>query len=150
MSALKWVGVVVLVPVAIVAGMFIKNKMAGPVGWAKDNVETALSLQMKDPDSMVIRSSFVVSRRNGHVLEVSICGFVDGRNGFGAYSGPMRFASNSVSNGRLRTFQTNLVKVENPMETKQAHDVNMLSGFEEAYWNKYCVDSEHPALTVNN
>lgn len=124
--------------------------MIGPVGWATDDVEKALRAQMKDPDSMVIRSSYVVKRQTERGQEISICGFVDGRNSFGAYSGPVRFVSESLSNRQLKIFQTSMVKLENAVETKEAHEVNMLSSFEEVYWNKYCVDSSHPALTVSS
>lgn len=150
MKALKWIGVICLVPVVLVAGSYIRNKMVGPVGWATEDVEKALRMKMKDPDSMVIRSSYVVERKTEFGLEISICGFVDGRNGFGAYSGPVRFASKSFSNRQLGVFETSMVKLENPLEATQSHESNMLSAFEEIYWNKYCVDATHPALTVGS
>lgn len=150
MKVLKWIGVICLVPVVLVAGSYIRNKLIGPVGWATDDVEKALRAQMKDPDSMVIRSSYVVKRQTERGQEISICGFVDGRNSFGAYSGPVRFVSKSFSNRQLKVFQTSMVKLESSSETKEAHEVNMLSPFEHAYWNKYCVDESHPALTVSS
>ncbi|WP_338725031.1 hypothetical protein [Pseudomonas juntendi] len=150
MKALKWIGVLCLVPVVLVAAAYIRNKAVGPVGWATDDVEKALRAQMKDPDSMVIHSSYVVQRQTELGLEISICGFVDGRNSFGAYSGPVRFASRSLSNRELQIFDTSMVKLKNPLEAKQSHDINMLSAFEAIYWNKYCVDAAHPALTVSN
>jgi hypothetical protein len=148
MKALKWIGVICLVPVVVVAGSCVRNKVIGPVGWATDDVEKALRAQMKDPDSMVIRSSYVVKRQVELGQEISICGFVDGRNSFGAYSGPVRFVSKSFSSRRLKVFETSMVKLENSSETKEAHEANMLSVFEDMYWNKYCVDESHPALTV--
>ncbi|WP_139813995.1 hypothetical protein [Pseudomonas putida] len=150
MKVVKWIGVICLVPVVLVVAANVRNKMIGPVGWARDDVEKALRVQMKDPDSMVIRSSFVVQRQTELGLEISICGFVDGRNSFGAYSEPMRFASKSLSNRQFEIFQTSMVKLENLLEAKQSHDVNMLSAFEVVYWNSYCVDAEHPALTVSS
>lgn len=150
MKALKWIGVICLVPVVLVAGSCVRNKVIGPVGWATDDVEKALRAQMKDPDSMVIRSSYVVKRQTELGQEISICGFVDGRNSFGAYSGPVRFVSKSLSNRKLEIFETSLVKLENPTETKQSHSFNMLSVFEDMYWNNYCVDAAHPALTVSS
>lgn len=149
MKALKWIVVICLVSVVVlVAGSFIRNKMIGPVGWALDDAEKNLRSKMKDPDSMVIRSYYVVEKRNEGTLEISICGLVDGRNSFGAYSGAARFISRSSSNRQLKYFNTHMVELENPLETKEAHGVNMLSGFEYVYWNKYCVDASHPALTV--
>lgn len=150
MKALDWIGVICLVPVVLIAGSFIRNKVIGPVGWAKDDVEKALRMKMKDPDSMEIRSSYVVKRQTELGEEISICGFVDGRNSFGAYSGPVRFASQSFSNRELGVFETSTVKMEDPLEAKQFHDANMLSNFEHIYWNKYCVDSSNPALTESS
>ena len=103
---------------------------------------------MKDPNSMVIRSSYVVERTSGAITEISICGLVDGKNSFGMYTDSMRFASRSVSDKNLGTFDTYTVKLEKLSETAQAREVGMLSGFEEFYWNKFCVDESHPALAV--
>ncbi|WP_139205777.1 hypothetical protein [Pseudomonas guariconensis] len=149
MKTVKWVVIILLIPVIVMAGAFVRNKMIGPVGWARDDVEKTLRARMKDPDSMVIRSSFVVEKKIEGQTEISICGFVDGKNSFGGYAGNMRFASRSVSNEQLGTFDTYTVEIENPRETAQAREVNMLSGFEVVYWNKFCVDEQHPALTVN-
>lgn len=150
MSAAKWIAVILLVPVVLVAGIFIRNKAIGPVGWAKDDVEKSLRAQMKDPDSMMIRSSYVVVRTLGAQTEISVCGVVDGRNGFGGYVGGMRFASRSVSNKEVGTFETYSVKLEDLKQTAEARSVKMLSGFEHVYWNDWCVDAHHPALTVED
>ncbi|MFJ2320012.1 hypothetical protein [Pseudomonas sp. NPDC087817] len=150
MKAVKWIAVIVLVPVVVVVGAFIRNKAIGPVGWAMDDVEKSLRAKMKDPNSMVIRSSYVVERKSGARREISVCGFVDGKNSFGGYADSVRFASRSVSNENLGTFDTYTVKIENPSETAQARDVGMLSGFEDAYWNKLCVDEFHPAITATD
>lgn len=148
MSALKWIGIVVAVPVVFVAGIFVVNKISGPVGWAKADVEKNLRAQMKDPDSMVIRSSFVVERKMEGKTEISVCGIVDGKNNFGGYTGGMRFASRSVSTDD--TFDTYTVKIEDPSDLADARNRNILSIFEDIYWNKYCVDESHPALTANS
>jgi hypothetical protein len=148
MSALKWIGFVVAVPVVFVAGIFVVNKISGPVGWAKADVEKNLRAQMKDPDSMVIRSSFVVKRKMEGRTEISVCGTVDGKNNFGGYTGGMRFASRSVST--KNTFDTYTVKIEDPRDLAQARNLNILSTFEKIYWNEFCVDERHPALTASS
>ena len=87
MKTVKWILVlIVLIPVVIMVSFFIRNKAVGPEGWARDDVEKVLRAQMKDPDSMVIRSSYVVTRVSGAQTEISICGVVDGRNAFGGYA----------------------------------------------------------------
>ena len=151
MKAVKWILVlIVLIPVVIMVSFFIRNKAVGPEGWARDDVEKVLRAQMKDPDSMVIRSSYVVTRVSGAQTEISICGVVDGRNAFGGYAGGMKFASKSVSNKELGYFKTDTVKLENLADAAEARSVRMLSGFEEFYWNQFCVDASHPALIVGD
>ena len=150
MRTSKWIAVIVLVPAVFLAGAFIRNKAIGPIGWAKDDVEKSLRAQMKDPSSMMIRSSYVVVRTSGAQTEISVCGLVDGRNSFGGYVGGMRFASRSVSDKEAGTFETYSVKLEDLKQTSEARSVRMLSGFEHIYWNNWCVDADHPALAVED
>lgn len=153
MKFLKWVVIVlVAVPVLIVVIAFIRNKTVGPKGWAMDNTEIRLKEIMKDPDSMVIRSFFIVNVNDpsNEKTTISICGFVDGKNGFGGYTGGTRFMSRSVSYNSRNVFDTREVKIEDPNDKQIAEKVHMLSAFEKVYWNPNCVDSEHPALTVAN
>ena len=152
MRTLKWIGlIVVCVPLLVVAGAYIRNKAIGPVGWAEENTLDQLRARMRDPDSMRVRSSFVVLRttENGDT-EISICGIVDGKNAFGGYAGETRFLSNSFHSERLGVFDTRTVEIEKAEETTAARSVGRLSGFEQVYWNKYCVDAQHPALGVES
>lgn len=55
-------GIIVAIPVVLIAGIYVHNKAIGPVGWAQDNTQKALRAHMKDPGSMVIRSSYVVQK----------------------------------------------------------------------------------------
>ncbi|AFJ01990.1 hypothetical protein Q7C_821 [Methylophaga frappieri] len=148
MKALKWILIIlVLVPVVLVLSVYIRTKASGPVGWAKDYTTKELKAQMKDPDSMVIRNSYVVQQpsEDGFTY-IGICGIVDGKNGFGGYSGGSRFVSISLTS--KNTFDFISVTVENPKEKRIARGVGVISGFEKVYWNNYCVDAEHPPLTV--
>ena len=63
-----------------------------------DNTEKRLKVKMKDPESMVIRTSFIVRINNQSKKStiISICGIVDGKNGFDGYTGDTRFMSRSV------------------------------------------------------
>lgn len=151
MKFVKWfVVLLVAIPVVFVAGAYVRNKVAGPVGWAEDNTIKALKAKTKDPDSMVIRSSFVIQRTNDkNDTEIFICGIVDGKNGFGGYAGGTRFASRSVSSKAFGTFDTYSVEMEDWQSKATAMQVDRLSPFESVYWNDYCVDSAHPALTAS-
>jgi hypothetical protein len=68
----------VAVPLLLVVGIFVRNKAVGPAGWAEDNTYKKLKSSLKDPDSMAIRSSFIVqkSSANGDT-EIFVCGVVD-------------------------------------------------------------------------
>jgi hypothetical protein len=148
MKAIKIIVLVlVLVPAVAVLAIFVRNKAVGPVGWAQDDAERMLGGYMKDPESMVIRSSFVVQRTTAHgYIEISVCGIVDGRNSFGAYTGGQRFASLSTHSSSLKTFDTRSVEIEDVEQKRVAASLGMLSAFEKVYCNSRCVDGLHPEL----
>ena len=143
-------GIIIAIPVVLIASIYIHNKAIGPVGWAQDNTVKALKERMKDPNSMVIRSSYVIQKMddNGNQF-ISICGIVDGRNGFGGYAGGTRFASKSEYSKSLETFDTLSVQTEDPEQERTAKEVGMLSGFDSVYWNDSCVDATHPAVVAS-
>lgn len=148
MKILKWFVILIIsIPFVLAVGFYIRNKAVGPLGWAEDNTIKALRIKMKDPDSMVIRSSFVLQKqdKNNNTV-ISICGIVDGKNGFGGYTGGTRFVSVSIATNITNTFDTYIVEIENAEEESVAASVHMLSGFEKVYWNGNCVDDAHPAL----
>ncbi|MFZ6718870.1 hypothetical protein [Undibacterium sp. Ji49W] len=150
MKIIKWIILVVIaVPLALVAIIYARNKMVGPAGWAEDNTTKQLKSMMKDPDSMVIRSSFVLQRTNSDGnTEISICGIVDGRNAFGGYAGGTRFVSLSMDNKKSNTFDTIFVKIDESTASDRAlaKRLDTITPFEHAYWNGNCVDETHPML----
>ena len=96
---------------------------------------------------MLIRSSFVVKRSNSSgTTEISVCGVVDGKNSFGGFSGGQRFASLSYHHAQLKTFDTQSVEIEDPVQKSAAERLGRLSAFEQVYWNSRCVDETHPPL----
>lgn len=151
MRALKLIAIAIIgIPAVLVAGIYLRNKAVGPVGWAEDAAMNALRARMKDPDSIVIRSSFIVrkpNRNNGE--DIAVCGIVDGKNSFGGFTGGARFVSVSTTLkvGNSETFDTRTIQIEDSSEKTEAASVGMLSSFEQVYWNDSCVDPAHPALT---
>jgi hypothetical protein len=143
MKVVKWALLAfVLVLVAVPLSAYVRNKLIGPVGWAQDDAERLLRQRVKDPGSMVIRSSFAVAAPDG---SIAICGIVDAKNSFGGYTGGVRFVSQSLA---LSGSFTHIgLQLEDAAETRAARQVNRLSGFEEVYWNGSCVDEAHPPLT---
>jgi hypothetical protein len=147
MKILKWIGVVVLgIPVLLVASIYTRNKAVGPQGWAEDDTIKKLQAKMKDPDSMVIRSSFFVWVNKGDYTEIRMCGIVDGKNSFGGYTGGSRFVS--VSRSYKDTFDNFIVELDNSSASDRAaaERIGTVTPFEKVYWNEYCVDESHPAL----
>ena len=149
MKIVKWFAIaIVVIPMLFLVGVYIRNKSVGPTGWAEDNTIKALKTKLKDPDSMVIRSSFFVHKINSaNDEEIFMCGIVDGKNSFGGYTSGTRFASRSVSSKALKTFDTYTVELEDNENKQKADEVKMLSAFEKVYWNDYCVDDRHPPIT---
>jgi hypothetical protein len=138
---------IVASPIALLCASWIHNKVIGPTGWAKDDAEKALRVLMKDPDSTVIRSYFVTQRRdNSGATDIYLCGIVDAKNSFGAFTGGTLFTSHSAYDEKYRTFETYSTNIEDPVDSDTAHKLGMLSAFEKVYWNDFCVDSLHPPL----
>lgn len=152
MKKVKWLQVVLVVlvgvPLVIVAGVFIRNKIVGPAGWAKDNTVKQLKASMKDPGSMVIRSSYVVSVAGPgpQATTLFLRGVVDAKDDAGAYTGGLRFVSKSIDDNDDGTFDTIAVAIEVPAQKIRADSQHVLSVFESANWNAHCVDAAHPAL----
>lgn len=124
--------------VLFAGGSYVRNKLIGPEGWAMDRTERRLQAMMKDPGSTVIRSSQTFSRvdpETGDTI-IYICGVVDGKNSFGAYSGGSRFVSRSVS--RSNTFDTYEVNLEDAEDIALSARVNLPSTFETVYWAPHC------------
>jgi hypothetical protein len=139
MKTLKWIVVIaVLAPIVLTIGFYIRNKLIGPEGWAMDDTIKLLKLQMKDPDSMEIRSSYIVRKPAGNGQEhLYICGIVDGKNSFGGYSGGSRFVSrSSVSEDSYNMISVQIESVEDIALSK---DVGAKSAFERAYWSQGCI-----------
>lgn len=139
MSVAKKIAVILIaVPVLVVGGIYIRNKSIGPEGWAMDNTIDRLAQQLKDPESIVIRSSQTMTTVDPKTQSktIYICGMFDGKNSFGAYGGATRFVSRSVSTES--TFDTYDVTIEDPDDVALARRVNMDSSFEKVYWKPNC------------
>ena len=148
MKASKWLLIILIaIPLIAVGIIYVGNKAVGPVGWAKDDTIKELKTLMKDPESMVIRSSYTIIRPDEKGFkDIYICGVVDAKNSFGGYTGGMRFVSQSFASERSFNFIS--ATVEDPEATRAARKLGVLSGFEKLYWNQYCVDAEHPEISV--
>ena len=150
MKKLKWALVLLVgVPLLIVAAVYLRNKAVGPAGWARDNTLKQLKENLRNPGTMVIRSSYIVKSgdpgKNATIIE--LCGVVDAKDAAGAYTGGLRFVSRSVDDNEAGTFDTYAVLIEDPAQKVAADNAHALSTFESRYWNAHCVDATHPPLT---
>lgn len=148
MKVVKWILIIIVaIPLLVITGAYIRNKAIGPTGWALENTTKELRNRMRDPESMIIRSSFIIEKtdKDGDT-EIYVCGIVDGRNGFGGYAGGTRFVSKSLHSERLKVFDTHSVELDKPEDILAAKRVGRISAFEEVYWNSSCVDSTHPPI----
>lgn len=149
MKILKWV-VLVLVGLALltVAVVFVRNKSVGPAGWARDNTLKQLRANLRNPASMVIRSSYIVKTavpgKDASIL--ALCGVVDAKNPDGAYTGGLRFVSRSLDDNAAGTFDTGAVHIEDPARQLAADSAHVPSDFDARQWNAHCVDAAHPPL----
>lgn len=139
------VGLLVSLPIVFVLAMgssFVRGQSDGPMGLAMSNTEQRLRGHLKDPDSMVIRSSYPVVRRSsgGSNEHIYICGLVDGKNSFGAYAGAVRFVSYSIQT--KESLKTYSVEVEDPRQTNAAHEEAKRSDFERMYWDPNCASHQ--------
>lgn len=151
MKLVKWlVALLVGVPLLVVAGVYLRNKAVGPAGWARDNTIEQLKPNMRDPASMVIRSSYIISVKapGKNSTTLTLCGVVDAKNDAGAYTGGLRFVSDSVDDNDAGTFDTGPVLIEDPAQKAEAQRQHVLSDFEAAAWNTRCVDAAHAALAA--
>jgi len=117
---------------------------------AQISAEHAVSARLKDPPSARFSNEFVVRqpRDKSGTQMLATCGVVDGKNGFGAYNGGVRFVVDQSDNSQYGTFDTFTVTMETD-DNKQA-TIGTVNGsqptsiFEMIYWNPSCVDAAHP------
>lgn len=133
--------VLTLIAVGALAGCGSPDQKA--IWTAEKNV----AARMKDPDSAKFHSQFLIRLpvdKNGFQT-IYVCGIVDGKNSFGAFTGGTRFVV-AQSEGR-NTFTTTDVQIEDSdrrATVDSADKPQKETIFEAVYWNKQCVDAAHP------
>ncbi len=147
MTFTKWLFVVLLtIPFCATASKKIEVDEL-----AKASALKELKTRMKDPDSAVIRSSFIVRRPDSkfhHIEEVNVCGVVDGKNSYGGYTGGTLFVAIGYLVVQEKQFFTITVALESLQEKRRAESVGTPSPFERVYWNVYCVDGTKPPVGI--
>lgn len=122
------------------------------------NAQEIVAQQLKDPESVRFSDLFIVRGEQGATTpgdtwqDVSVCGYVNGKNAFGAFAGVMRFVVGFREYEKSKSHSVITVKTE---ETgQQSRDATLDSNntsrpesvFDKVYWNERCVDETHPAV----
>jgi hypothetical protein len=121
-----------------------------PIAFAKSTIKQRL----KDPDSSRFGDIYVVERNpdsNG-IKNICVCGVVDGRNSFNAYTGGSRFVVSLMSSGSQNTPAIAFAEIEDGSKKAVPRRINeeLATKFEHIYWNTSCVDASHtPTFTGN-
>ena len=119
------------------------------------DAEKQVANQMKDPSSAKFSSEFVETTAPpyytrgpisaGADREFTVCGWVNGKNSFGAMSGSARFVAHGRSTSE--TLDIYIVKIDDGDRHGLPHDAeHSETPFDKVYWNDYCVDPGHPEM----
>ncbi|WP_156400399.1 hypothetical protein [Caulobacter sp. Root655] len=114
--------------------------------WA---AKDAAKAQLKDPPSarFPIEPYVVRTRGTGESAkydQVAACGIIDGKNGFGGYSGGTRFVAWTFVEPGAEPDRSVVVNFD---DSPRSSSSDGPSPYDEFIWNKYCVDAAHPAAT---
>lgn len=112
--------------------------------------EKAISKKLKDPSSAKFDGAYIVrtkSLNNVDYTQVAVCGVVDGKNSFGAYTGGSRYVA-VFREDKDNLYGPSQVEIEDGDKRATVDSVKTnkrTTVFEKVYWNEYCVDEFHPA-----
>lgn len=111
--------------------------------------------QLKDPNAAQFSEIFTVKGNHGAInskskwQDFAVCGFVNGKNSFGAYAGKTRFVAMLREYESDNRFSLIGVTLEGQSsELKQAtvesrNSATPESVFEKIYWNESCIGNGH-------
>lgn len=111
---------------------------------AESKARAAVKGLLKDPPSARFKDAYVVRRpadANG-IQTLAVCGIVDGKNGFGAYTGGSRYVVTMVDGAGALLVSSATI---DDGDRRAALD-GQETIFERVYWNPSCVDVGHPAM----
>ena len=102
---------------------------------ARGSAEKVIAAKLKDPSSARFSDVFLAEAKAPvpETRHVAVCGTVDGKSSFGAYSGGSRFVVlKSFGLGQFKTEGTLFAEIENLSSASSAN------AFAQVYWSKYC------------
>lgn len=102
---------------------------------------------LKDPESARFRGIFLIpnEEKDGILQDIAICGVVDGKNSFGAYTGGQRFVAYGYRGDGILGVHRAYLEGQDRRPTPETYDTEIKETiFESIHWNAVCVDGEHP------
>ncbi len=114
------------------------------------SAESAVSSILKDPSSGQFSGEFLIKAPPGKdgYQNVSVCGFVNAKNSFGAYAGASRFVVSLVLNDEQNILSATSAVIDDGKDQAtltSAGTARPQTVFEAVYWDAMCVDGSHPA-----
>lgn len=107
--------------------------------------------RLKDPETARFLDLYTVKSPttiNGN-QNITVCGVVDGKNGFNAYTGGTRFIVRVTINDDFKPLITDAT-IDDGTKTPlfDGDSTHLQTPFEYRHWNVYCLDSTHaPTFT---
>ncbi|MEI7250286.1 hypothetical protein [Pectobacterium versatile] len=106
----------------------------------KRNAKISVAERLKDPESAKFSDLYIIRGER----DVAVCGSVNGKNSFGAYTGSVRFVV-SVQEDKFVITGGVLEDDESRRATVASNNTgNPESVFEKIFWNALCIDEIHP------
>lgn len=102
----------------------------------KDLAISSVTKQLKDPDSARFSDVRLKISEDGSAFNV--CGQVNAKNSFGAYSGDARFVVAGYKNEQNNEYAIYSSKVDSSPSSPDTDGNGTI--FEKMYWNAYCQD----------
>lgn len=141
--------VLLAIIVAFIAVVTVINLLTSHDEVVIMNAKNHVAANLKDPSSATFQDIFIVKEptdTNGSERG-TVCGQVNGRNSFGAYSGYTRFVARYFSNRKMDVLDISSVAIEST--DRSTSDIALPLGqrqtvFEKVYWNESCIDAHRP------
>ncbi len=122
------------------------------------DAQKLIAEQLKDPGTAKFSGVYIVREEPGTtdsddtLKNVAVCGYVNGKNAFGAYAGATRFVVLFAEIEKSKSYSVIIAKMEGTSQPSKDATVESNktskpeSVFDKIYWNKRCVDEVHPPV----
>lgn len=145
---MKILKIVLVLCVAFIGLILFLGSTMSATDSAKFTAQKIVSKSLKDPDSAKFSDEFTIlqPKNNDGLTLLSACGYVNGKNSFGALAGNTRYVVtfNLTEKDEINFISVSIDdgKTDATLDTKDKAQKE--SVFDQVYWNTNCVDGNHP------